>query len=70
MSSDSSPGNPLALYSQGDDSPSRTSATSGESFGEDEHLLLSSHEDRFEEDDASRRHNLQDVDEDGFPQTP
>ena len=70
MSSDSSPGNPPALYSQGDDSPSWTNATSEESFGEDEHLLLSSREDRVGEDDASRRHNLQDIDEDGSLRTP
>ena len=70
MSSDSSPGNPLALYSQGDDSPSQTSATSEGSFGEDEHLLLSSREDRFEEDDTSRHHNLPDAVEGGSLRMP
>ena len=64
------PGNPPALYNRGDDSPLRTNATSEGSSGEDEHLLPSSREDRFGEDDASRRHSLPDVDEDGFLQTP
>ena len=64
------PGNPLALYNREDDSPSLTNATLEVSFGEDAHPLPSSRGGQFEEDDASRRHNLQDVDGNGFLRTP